>query len=591
MKQLRRFNRQHELDKRLVSALSGRRAPTRKQIRHLPKVLSPREKSTAGILTLIMLVALGVMGGNAYYGLTDAVPQRGGEFAEGLIGTPRFINPILAQTNDVDLDMTRLVFSGLVRYDGNGQLSPDLAERYEISEDQLTYTFFLKSNVTWHDGHPFTADDVVFTIASIQDPDFQSPIGRSFRGITAEKIDDHTVKFTLKETFAPFLSLLTVGILPEHLWYNIPPANATLTELNKKPIGTGPWQFDNFKRDASGSIKSYTLTPYAGYYGATPNFDQVTFRFYGDATTAIEALKNKQVRSIAYLPADNIEDIASYRTLTYERLEQPQYVALFFNQTKNDLLKADYVRQALALATDKQHLITEIFHGNARAIDAPVLPGIEAGELTRYDHQPEAAAALLEKNDWKLVSTTTPDGLSEQVRYKGKYELAVSLTVVDQPTSIAVAEALKKSWASIGVKTTIVIVERGKALTETVNNRGYEILLFGHNVGADPDPFAFWHSSQISYPGLNLAGFNNKASDTLLEEARMTADWSKRQEKYQQFLAHVTKGTPAIFLYSPYYLYPHDRQIKGMSQVSIASPADRLLQLGQWYTKTNRVWR
>jgi peptide/nickel transport system substrate-binding protein len=239
----------------LVAGLAKNKKISFRHFKYLPKFLTVTEKKQLGILVSVIIICLAILGVNAFFSFTEIVARPGGTYIEGLVGSPRFINPILSQTNSVDGDLSRLIFSSLLIYDKDHQLVGDLAENYEISEDQLTYTFYLKQNVKWHDGESFNADDVVFTVSSLQDPEFKSPLRRRFTGVVCEKIDDYTVKFTLKEPFAPFLSMLIFGIIPEHLWYSIPAANADLNELNKKPIGTGPWKVASFKKDKTRTDK------------------------------------------------------------------------------------------------------------------------------------------------------------------------------------------------------------------------------------------------------------------------------------------------------------------------------------------------
>jgi peptide/nickel transport system substrate-binding protein len=590
-RKLKRFKKQHQLDRRLVNSLNKSKAPTLKQLKYLPKVLEPKERKLVKILSTVLGLCLIILLFKLYLISTIIVPTIGGEYTEGLIGSPRFINPILAQTNDVDLDLSKLIFSGLLKRDKNRQLQTDLAESYEVSENQLIYTFTLRQNITWHDDEPFKADDIIFTVASIQDPEFKSPLSRSFRGVVAEKIDDNTVRFTLKEPFAPFLGLLTFGILPEHLWYNIPPATADLAELNKRPVGTGAWEFDNFKKDKIGNIKSYTLVPNTDYYGNQAYLDKLIFKFYGDFASAVEAMKNKDVSSIAYLPKDFKTDLIKHKNVNYYNLDQPQYTAIFFNQKENDLLKADYIRQVLALGVNKERIIEDAFNREGRIIDGPTLPGIETStDITKYQYDPEAAVKLLEDNGWQLTSTTT-DGITEQIRTKKDWILIVNLTTVDQPENIQTAEIIKDSWAQIGVKTNLIIVERSKILQEVINPRNYELLLFGENLGSDPDPFPFWHSSQNEHPGLNLAIFTDKKVDELLESARKTNAWEERKEKYQEFQKIIARELPAIFLYNPTYTYPQDKAVMGFNLYGIAVPADRFANLDEWYIKTKRIWK
>lgn len=591
-KKLKQFQKQHQLDKYLVSSFNKTKLPSLKQLKHLLKVLNKGEKKRVVIILSIIVVAVIALTVQGYLLATTAIPTHGGEYSEALVGSPRFINPILAQTNDVDLDLSRLIFSGLLKRDTNQQLVPDLAKDYQISDDRLTYTFILRDDVKWHDGEKFKADDVVFTIASIQDPQFRSPLSRSFRGITAEKIDDLTVKFTLKEPFAPFLGLLTVGILPEHLWYNIAPDTADLAELNKLPVGTGPWQFDSFKKDRSGNIKSYILVPNDNYYGDKPYLNKVIFKFYADFVSAIDAIKNKEVMAMAYLPKDLKTELKKYKNINYNNLEQPQYTAVFFNQRKNELLAADYIRQALALAMDKQKIVNEAFSGNGKIIDGPILPGIDLNpDIKKYNYDPEAAVAILEKNGWKMVATTTADGLTEQIRVKKDWILTITITTVNQSENIKTAEIIKKLWDQIGVKTELKIVDKSKIIQDVIKARDYEALLFGENLGSDPDPFPFWHSSQNAYPGLNLAIFSNKQVDTLLENARKSSDWEERKKSYVAFQKIVAEELPAIFLFNSTYLYPQAKTLKGLNLQSITTPADRFANIDQWYIKSRRVWK
>lgn len=574
-----------------MNVLNKSKFPTLKQLRYLPKVLNTKERRQVNILSLIVIIALVVFLVSGYFLATISVPQVGGEYTEGLIGSPRFINPILAQT-DVDKDLARLIFSGLLKYDKNRQLVSDLAASYEISEDQLTYVFHLKENIFWHDGEKFTANDVIFTVASIQDPEFNSPLSRSFIGITAEKVDDVTVKFILKEPFAPFLSLLVFGILPEHLWYVIPPANATLTELNRAPIGTGAWKFDKFSKDRVGVIKSYTLTRNNGYYGDKPYLDRIIFKFYGDFNSAVDALKSKDVEGIAYLPKEFGADLEKYKNLNYHNLDQPQYTALFFNQNNNELLKADYIRQVIAIAIDKETIVKDIFNSEGRIADAPSLPGIIVNpDIKKYDYDPQGAVAILEKNGWQMTSTTTENGITKQVRQKKGWNLQLKLTTVDQPVNVKTAELIKASLDQIGFDVELDIIDKSKILQDVIKTRNYESLLFSENLGTDPDPFPFWHSSQNEYPGLNLAIFTNKKVDKLLEDARRSNNWDERRDKYLEFQKIITEELPAISLFNATYTYPQDKVIQGFDLYSIAVPADRFSNIFEWFVKTKRIWK
>ncbi len=589
---LKKYRRQHHLDRKLVANLFSHKKLSLKHLKYLPKFLTPQERRWANILLASILGCVCLLVINIFLLFTISVPQAGGEYSEGMVGSPRFINPLLSQTNSVDSDLSRLIFSSLVTYDKDHNLVPDLAENYQQSDDQLVYTFNLKKNVKWHDGEPFNADDVVFTVSSLQDTEFKSPLGREFRGVVCEKIDDYTVKFTLKEPFAPFITMLTFGILPEHLWSNIAPANADLNELNKKPIGTGPWKVDSLKKDKLGVIKSYTLVANKDYYGAKSYLAKLTFKFYADSPSLIDALKSRNVDGVSFLPRELRDELKKHKNINYHELDQPQYAAVFFNQKRNTLLQADYIRQALALSINKSKIISEVFGNNAKALDAPILPGIDNNpNITKYAFDPEAAVALLEKNGWVLTATTTSNGLTEQSRIKKGYELRIVLTVADQPQYLEVAKIIKEGWDQIGVKTVLEIVDKTKIVQDNVATRKYEALLFSENMSSDPDPFAFWHSSQNEYPGANLAIFTNKNVDTILETARKNSDVADRTAKYWEFQKIIATELPVIFLYSPTYTYPQDESVKGFDVSFIASYSDRFANLSDWYIKTKRIFK
>jgi peptide/nickel transport system substrate-binding protein len=588
----KKVRRQHHLDRKLVAGLFKRNRLSLKHFKYLPKFLNRQERRWLNILSVLILACLGLLLVNVFLFFTVSIPKAGGEYAEGLVGAPRFINPILSQTNSVDSDLSRLIFSSLVAYNKDHELIVDLAEGYQVSEDELVYTFNLKKDVKWHDGENFTADDVVFTVASIQDSEFKSPLSRKFRGVVCEKIDDYTVKFTLKEPFAPFITMLNFGILPEHLWSSIPPANADLNELNKKPIGTGAWKVDSLKKDKTGVIKSYNLVANKDYYGQKPYLSKLTFKFYGDSLSLIDALKNRNIDGISYLPRELRNELKKHNNINYQEIEQPQYAAVFFNQKRNTLLQSDYIRQALALATNKQKIITQVFSDDAKILDVPILPGIDNNpDVIKYDYNPEKAVALLEANGWVLSATTTADGITEQLRMKKGYELEIILTVADQPQYLEVAAIIKEGWDQIGVKTTLEVISKTRIVQDNIATRKYEALLFSENMSSDPDPFAFWHSSQNEYPGTNLAIFTNKRVDEILENARKNSDITSRTKNYWEFQKIIATELPVIFLYSPTYTYVQNEAIKGFDVSKIAAYSDRFSNLQDWYIRTKRIFK
>ena len=591
-----------------------------RQLKHLPKVLSAQEQrlfrgAVTALVSSLVFITL-----SFYLQNFIPVPVAGGEYTEGLIGAPQYANPLLSQTNDVDSDLARLIFSGLVAYDKDLELVPDLAERWEIDEAQTTYTFVLRENLRWHDGTPLTADDVVFTVKSIQDPDFRSPLLVSLRGVEVKKIDDRTVSFTLPDAYPDFLEVLTFGLLPEHLWGEIPPVNANLTEYNLRPIGAGPWQFKSLTKDRLGNIKSYTLVPNPYYHGTKPYLEKLTFKFYPDFQTGIQALKNNSIEGLSFLPKDLKKDLAGLKNLNQYSLALPQYTAVFFNQKENEALATKDVRQALALAIDKPAILSQALQLEGEIIDGPILPGLaDAGnDLPKIAFDPAQATALLDAAGWKQITAqqyadwlasqaeaaaTTTEAITANepapaddrptqafYRQKGNEILTIKLTTVDQSENVKAAELVANFWRTIGVNVELEIISGGKISRDVIKPRRYEALLFGIIVGSNPDPYPFWHSSQSQDPGLNLAMYANRNVDKVLEDARKATDEAARQQLYRTFEETILADLPAIFLYNPTYTYVTDKKIKGVDVNRIILPADRFNNLEDWYVNTQRKY-
>lgn len=574
------------LAQRQVLAMRGSRAvPSLAQWRELPRYLSPAERRLFTVAILGIVLALGILGYRFIAANQTVVAAAGGEYTEGLIGTPQYLNPLYAVANDTDADLTILLFSGLMRWDPNDGLVTDLAESYTISDDQKTYTFILRTDATWHDGKAVTAEDVVFTYQAIQNPEYRSPLAVSFGGTGVEAADDRTVIFSLAEPFAPFLSTLTIGILPSHVWSNVPAASAQLALANLNPIGSGPYTFEKLTKDTRGVIRSMTLIRNKTFYRGAPSIERLTFNFYSDTHELVDALQNKNVQGASYLAYEDARAMSGERGYQVLFPTLPQFTAAFLNDRHSKILQDDNVRQALNLAIDKNTLIASMLGGQGAVIGSPILPGMPGYDATvgQTTFDTTAAIALLEKSGYTLAEGAT-------VRTKSDTALALTLTTVDNAELTAVADALKTAWNSIGFEITVVIVDSDALQNDTLKNRNYDILLSGMLYSADQDPYAFWHSSQAAYPGLNLAQFASSKVDKAIESARATNDLTARAEAYASIATVIAEEYPAVFLYQPTYTYVTTSKIKNINLPAITVPADRFADITEWYIKTRRIF-
>lgn len=518
-----------------------------------------------------------------YLALTKPVPDFGGQYIEGVVAQPRYINPILSQTSDADADLAELLYSGLFRYSDTGSIEQQVASDYQVSEDGRTYTVFLRPGVRFHDGEELTAEDVVFTVRSIQDPAYKSPLRANWQGVEAVATDQFSVMFTLKKPYFGFLENLVVGILPKHIWENIAPDNFTLADYNlTQPIGSGPYQFEKIDQDSQGNILSLSLRSNAEYFAGAPYIDRLTFRFYSDEDSLFAAYDRQEVmgmHSVSYERAQAV--LAKKATRLYE-FPLPRLFAVFLNTNKSVALAYDEVREALALATDRQRILDDTLHGYGKVTSGPFLPFIQGySEAASIAYDVARANTLLDEKGW----TRGEDG----VRSKNGTSLSFELAVPDWPELMRTADLLSQDWQAIGVRADVKVLSQADLQQDVVRPREYQALLFGQGSMLDPDPYSFWHSSQKADPGLNLAFYENKEVDTLLTDAREMLDPAQRRETYQKFQSVVASEHPAVFLYSPNYLYVVSDVVQGIEAHPINSASSRLSDIATWYIETKRV--
>ncbi|MFA6296514.1 MAG: ABC transporter substrate-binding protein [Patescibacteria group bacterium] len=550
------------------------------QLKFLPKTLNKKEKIQSLVLIIILIFSLGFLGYQEYTKRIEVIAKDGGRYTEGVVGTPKFVNPLYSQTSDVDSDLTKLIYRGLMKYNANQELVPDLAESYEISKDKKIYTFKLKNNVKWHNNESFNADDVIFTVQAIKNPEYQSPLQINFEGVEVSKIDDFTVQFTLqKEKYSPFLTENTLfGIIPKKVWESIPPKNAPFSEQNLVPVGSGPFKFKEYKKDkTSGQIVSYTLEKFPDYYGKKPYLSEIIFKFYNDYPDLAKAYNKKQIDAISYIPIEEQQNIK--KEINSFNLNLPQYYAIFFNTDQNDALKYKPVRQALNFAIDRDKIVSEALNKQAILIDSPILPNYQEynPDAKKYNFDLEKAKKTLKKGGW----TKQGDYLAFE-----DTTLEITLTIINQPEFQKIAEIIKSNWESLGVKVNIEALEATDLQSNYIRPRQYQALLYGQLLGHDPDPYPFWHSSQAKDPGLNLTSLQRDKIDKLLETARQQINPEERKKTYQKFQELLINEAPAIFLYSPTYLYGQNKKVKGFNQKFTFVPSDRFSDVENWYVKT-----
>ncbi len=460
-------------------------------------------------------------------------------------------------------------------------LRGDLAEKYEVSPDGKTYTFYLK-DLSWSDGQKIIVDDILFTFDLIQNPDVQSPLRIIFQNTKIEKIDEKTIKFTLEMPYPYFLENFTFGILPQHIFKNIPPSDISITPP-KEFATSGPFTIKKIEKDQEEKIKNIALIRNDQYYQKT-YLDGINLVFVKNENELIKR-KNKST-AISGFSAKNKDRLG--HGFEIKSLSLPRYFAIFLNQ-ENKILGLKEVKEAISFATPKEEIIKKVFLEKARRVYGPFLPENNiGGEYKKYDFNIENAKNILEQNSWK---DSDNDGIREKVIETGQNPVPLQFTLftVDQNELTSAAKIIEENWKKAGIKIEVKTLPPQNLLQGVIKERQYDMLLFGESLMIIPEPYSFWHSSQIKYPGLNLSLYKNKDVDKLLDSERKEMDPQKRIEILQSIQQKIIEDIPAIFLYSPDYLYAIRKNLKGVNTKYIIDPSKRFTDIENWYLKEKRV--
>jgi peptide/nickel transport system substrate-binding protein len=508
----------------------------------------------------------------------NEIPVYGGTHKEGVIGTPRFVNPVLS-FGTVDKDVESLVFAGLTKKTKDGSIVLDLAEDFSVSADNLVYTFTIDENARFHDGQPVTADDVVFTIQKIQDPEIKSPKQVFWGGVSVEKLDERRVRFVLKQPFIGFLENTSIGILPAHIWENIPVDEFVFSPFNTEPIGAGKYRIKNMRTSKGGGVDSYVLTVSRYYSGQKPFIKKINLQFFENEEEAIRALKGNTIQALADIRPESVDKIpasAEIYTATLHRM-----FGIFFNQKDPSPVQEKSVRQAIDLAIDREAVIDVTLNGFGKAIKSPLPTTLQTTNTQKNNlaSDPKTANALLDQAGWVRESSG--------IRQKNGAALELTLTTAKIPELEKAAIEIQSQLSLVGIRVIIETLETNDLNQNIIRPRKFEMLLSGHLLNEEGDIFAFWHSSQTSDPGLNISSYKNKTVDKLLEQIIQTFDVDKRAELYGQFENEFFKDIPAIFVYSPELIYAVRGTIHNVELSPITNPSQRLLDMQEWYTETN----
>lgn len=584
------------------------RIPKKKELENAITSFSKNKLFIFTTITIVAFITMIILLQKINNSFMVTIPINGGTVTEGIIGIPTLVNPVLA-LSDADKDLTALVYSGLMRKMPDGTFIPDIAESYTVSPDGMTYTFIIKNNITFHDGKLITADDIVFTINKIKDPLIKSPRQIGWDGISVNKKDPNTVVFTLKKPYISFMDNTTIGILPMHIWNNINGTDFSLSPLNIKAIGSGPYKIDSVIKNNDGIPEIYNLKQFENFTLGSPHIKNINIKSFSNEKDLIKSLLNNSIDQAGGLSSKNANTIKNAGYIIHTAT-LPRMFGLFFNSMNNQIFNDPVVINAFNKTIDKEEIINQVLNGYGTAIQSPVPTTIISDALNKnYNNTSlDEARNILEKGGWIIG----PDGIrihggTKTITQKKKVgkkiinqkvtinngpttKLSFSLSTGNTPELEQTSNIIKEQLEKIGAQVNIKIYETGQ-LNQLIVERSYEALFFGQIINHESDLLSFWHSSQRKDPGLNIAMYSNKTIDSILESIQKTLNYNNRIDKYKNLIQEFNKDTPALLIYSPKYLYAISPEINNVSIKTLTIPSDRFQSIYTWYANKDHVWK
>ncbi|RYC74338.1 peptide ABC transporter substrate-binding protein [Candidatus Nanosynsacchari sp. TM7_ANC_38.39_G1_1] len=562
--------------------------------RHASRFILRRIENVRLVMTEIMIwlaaIALLIAGLGIQYSWNSQGSKKdgaksGGVYVEGVIGNISTLNPLLA-ASEPEQAVSRLLFSSLYNYDVTGALHTDLAESMTVKDDKV-YTIKLR-NAVWHDGKKLTAEDVVYTINLIKNPQVRSPLRVNWLDISARAIDDSTVEFMLPAVYAGFSHALTFPVIPKHILQSVSPSSMREADFSSNPVGSGPFAVKRVQTsESTSSTDVVRMEPNTKYYGAVSTLSRLELRAYGNESLLVKAVNSGEVSAASGLSLSAADNIKSKQYSTKHWLLNKGVYLLMNNRSQT--LQDARVRRALRYATDTSSIRATVGDNVAR-LDTPILQSQIAQKLPAApDYSLDKAKALLKEAGWTY----------NQGQWKGKdgRPLAVAVTTSSGRDEYKkIVDALKQQWSKLGVDVQLREIDTSSTTTSFVQSvlqpRDYDALLYELELGADPDVFAYWHSSQASASGYNFANYSNRTVDNDLVGGRSRTNSALRAAKYIQFVNQWLNDAPAIGLYQSVGSYVLNN---GASIVeprgSLNTMNDRYADVTTWSTGRASVYK
>ena len=509
----------------------------------------------------------------------------GGTYAEGVLGPIDTLNPLFA-TSDAELSADKLLYSSLYDYDQTSHLRDDLATSMKVSKDERTYTITLRNDAKWSDGAKVTARDVVYTIGLMKSPDVRSVMYGNWTDVQAKAIGDYTVEFTVPQRYAAFRHALTFSVLPKHILEDIPLANLRQNTFSVSPVGSGPFSLRLLQLAPDGKHRIANFVANDEYYRGKPLLSRFAIHSYQAQNDITQALKTGEINA-----GSDVDSASKSIPKSYIRQFVPIHSGVYalFN-TSTGILKDAAIRRALQVGTDTKAIRSAVGYPVPK-LDLPFVQGQLAGQKIPIApaYSKVQATKLLDKAGWKFSQ-------SEGHRVKKAQPLTLSIVTVKNTDYEKVVNELASQWRQLGVDVKINAQDPNNPTQDFVQNvlqpRSYDVLVYKLLIGADPDVYAYWHSSQATRLGYNFSNYKSDISDDALTSARSRNVPALRNEKYKDFARQWLQDAPAIGLYQSVLQYVYSPSVHPViPKAGIPSESDRYVNILYWSAVQDQVYK
>ena len=509
----------------------------------------------------------------------------GGTYVEGTVGTIKTLNPLYA-SNESELALSRIMFSSLFKMDNTGHLNTDLVKEYSISEDGKTYTLELKKNVKWHDGEVLKANDVVFTFNLMQNQEARTVLGSNWKNINKIKVQslgDEIVKFELPLKFTNFINSLTFPIVPEHILADVKKSQLRENNFSSQPIGTGAFKFNKKQQigegisSKTGDDQGYSVTMVSNndYYEGKPKLDSFRIQAYPTKEELLKAINNNDVNAAGGLNPQNIKELTNKSLDVVEKPLSYGVYSIFNTATSQDLKEIKF-RRALQFATNTDELRKSL--GMKTALYSPFIAGqIPEDSIEKPEYNVEKAKKLLEELEYK-----EKDGSL----YKGDRKVSIEMVATTDDQMDLVADILAKEWKSLGIDVKVnkysLSDPSQNFVGSVLQTRAYDVIVYKYAI-TDPDVFAYWHSSQGTGVGMNLAGYTSAVANDFLVSSRTAKTSDVKLRRYIGFAKQWQQDVPAIGLYQDQLEYVKTKNSSAFSgDTKLNEITDRFNDVYKW---------